>query len=38
VLFDAGYKNIYWYRDGIPEWIKKGFDTADGKEPGSWKK
>ncbi|MFZ3089588.1 MAG: rhodanese-like domain-containing protein [Nitrospirota bacterium] len=38
LLLDAGYKNIYWYRDGIPEWIRKGYDTAAGKEAGSWKK
>jgi len=30
-LQDAGYKNLYWYRDGIPDWIKKGFPTAEGK-------
>lgn len=38
LLLDAGYKNIYWLRDGIPEWIRKGYDTASGKEAGSWKK
>lgn len=38
LLLDAGYKNIYWLRDGIPEWIRKGYDTAAGKEAGSWKK
>lgn len=38
LLLDAGYKNVYWLRDGIPGWIKKGYDTASGKEAGSWKK
>ena len=38
LLLDAGYKNVYWLRDGIPEWIRKGYDTAAGKEAGSWKK
>lgn len=38
LLLDAGYTNIYWLRDGIPEWIRKGYDTAAGKEAGSWKK
>jgi rhodanese-related sulfurtransferase len=38
LLLDAGYKNVYWYRDGIPEWIRKGYDTATGKEVGTWKK
>lgn len=38
LLLDAGYKNIYWYRDGIPDWIRKGYDTATGKEVGTWKK
>jgi rhodanese-related sulfurtransferase len=31
LLQDAGYKNLYWFRDGIPEWIKKGYPTAEGK-------
>ncbi|RJQ46610.1 MAG: rhodanese-like domain-containing protein [Nitrospiraceae bacterium] len=31
LLQDAGYKNLIWFRDGIPEWIKKGYDTAEGK-------
>jgi len=31
LLQDAGYKNLYWYRDGIPDWIKKGYPTAEGK-------
>ena len=38
LLLDAGYKNIYWYRDGIPEWVRKGYNTVEGKEAGSWKK
>ncbi len=31
LLQDAGYKNLYWFRDGIPDWIKKGYPTAEGK-------
>lgn len=31
LLQDAGYKNLYWFRDGMPEWIKKGYPTAEGK-------
>ncbi len=31
MLHDLGYKNIYWLRDGLPEWIKKGYPTAEGK-------
>lgn len=31
LLQDSGYKNLYWFRDGIPEWIKKGYPTAEGK-------
>lgn len=23
----AGYKNVYWFRDGIPAWEEKGFPT-----------
>jgi rhodanese-related sulfurtransferase len=23
----AGYKKVYWYRDGIPAWSSKGFAT-----------
>src|SRR4030067_1149137 len=38
LLLDAGYKNVYWLRDGIPGWIKKGYDTAAGKEAGRGKK
>lgn len=38
LLQDIGYKNLYWYREGIPDWIKKGYDTVEGKEPGVWKK
>jgi rhodanese-related sulfurtransferase len=38
LMQDMGYKNLYWYRDGLPEWVKKGYATVEGKEPGSWKK
>jgi rhodanese-related sulfurtransferase len=38
ILQELGYKNLSWYREGIPDWIKKGFDTVEGKEPGTWKK
>ncbi len=38
LMQDMGYKNLYWYRDGVPEWVKKGYATAEGKEPGAWKK
>lgn len=38
LLLDAGYKSVYWYRDGIPEWVRKGYDTTTGKEAGAWKK
>jgi len=31
LLQDSGYKNLYWYRDGMPDWIKKGYPTAEGK-------
>jgi rhodanese-related sulfurtransferase len=24
VAVKAGYKNVYWLRDGIPEWKAKG--------------
>jgi rhodanese-related sulfurtransferase len=27
VLKSMGYDNILWFRDGIPEWKKKGFAT-----------
>ena len=37
-LSELGYKNLYWYREGIPDWIKKGYDTVEGKEVGTWKK
>lgn len=38
LMNDIGYKNLYWYRLGIPDWIKKGYNTTEGKEPGTWKK
>ncbi len=27
ILKGLGYNNILWYRDGIPDWKKKGFST-----------
>ncbi len=38
LLQQLGYKNLYWYREGIPDWVKKGYATTEGKEPGAWKK
>ncbi|MBI5195317.1 MAG: hypothetical protein HZA10_03230 [Nitrospirae bacterium] len=38
MLHSLGYKNINWYRDGLPDWAKKGYATTEGKEPGAWKK
>jgi len=26
-----GYKNLNWLRSGLPGWIKKGYETAEGK-------
>lgn len=31
MLVDLGYKNVYWLRGGLPDWIKKGYPTAEGK-------
>ncbi|MBI4683679.1 MAG: hypothetical protein HY755_00585 [Nitrospirae bacterium] len=31
MLQNLGYKNINWLRDGLPEWVKKGYPTAEGK-------
>ena len=31
MLQDLGYKNLNWLRGGLPEWIKKGYPTAEGK-------
>ena len=31
MLQDLGYTNINWLRYGLPEWIKKGYPTAEGK-------
>ncbi len=31
ILKHLGFKNIYWYRDGIPDWIKKDYPTVEGK-------
>lgn len=30
LLKHMGYKNLYWYRQGIPDWIKKDFPTVEG--------
>ncbi|HLC16604.1 MAG TPA: rhodanese-like domain-containing protein [Thermodesulfovibrionia bacterium] len=32
MLKSLGFKNVYWFRDGVPVWAKKGFPTAEGKE------
>jgi rhodanese-related sulfurtransferase len=32
ILKSLGYANIYWLRGGLPDWAKKGYDTAEGKE------
>lgn len=32
LLQDLGYKNINWLRSGLPGWIKKGYETAEGKK------
>ncbi len=32
LLKHLGFKNIYWYRDGIPDWIKKDYPTVEGKK------
>ncbi len=31
MLQDLGYKNLNWLRGGLPDWIKKGYPTAEGK-------
>jgi rhodanese-related sulfurtransferase len=31
LLQDTGYKNLLWFRDGLPDWIRKGYPTAEGK-------
>ena len=38
LLQELGYKNMHLYREGIPDWVKKGYATVEGKEPGAWKK
>jgi ferredoxin-nitrite reductase len=32
MLTNLGYKNVNWMRSGLPGWIKKGYDTAEGKK------
>ena len=32
LLKHLGFKNIYWYRNGIPDWIKKDYPTVEGKK------
>jgi len=32
LLKQMGYKNIYWYRVGIPDWIKKDYPTVEAKK------
>ena len=31
MLQDLGYQNINWLRNGLPEWVKKGYPTTEGK-------
>jgi rhodanese-related sulfurtransferase len=31
LLKHLGFKNLYWYRDGIPDWIKRDYPTVEGK-------
>lgn len=31
LLKNLGFKNLYWYRNGIPDWIKKDYPTVEGK-------
>lgn len=31
LLKHLGFKNLYWYRKGIPDWIKKDYPTVEGK-------
>lgn len=32
MLQNLGYKNVDWLRSGLPGWIKKGYETAEGKK------
>ena len=32
LLLNLGYKDVDWLRSGLPGWIKKGYDTAEGKK------
>ena len=32
LLQSLGFKNLYWYRDGIPDWVKKDYPTVEGKK------
>ncbi|HWR97616.1 MAG TPA: rhodanese-like domain-containing protein [Candidatus Methanoperedens sp.] len=32
MLQNLGYKNINWLRSGLPGWVKKGYETAEGKK------
>lgn len=32
LLQHLGFKNLYWYRDGIPDWVKKDYPTVEGKK------
>ena len=29
LLQELGYKNLHWYREGLPDWIKKGHPTVE---------
>ncbi|MEW6290500.1 MAG: rhodanese-like domain-containing protein [Thermodesulfobacteriota bacterium] len=30
LLQELGFKNLYWYRNGLPDWIKKDYPTVEG--------
>lgn len=32
MLQNLGYRNINWLRSGLPGWIKKGYETVEGKK------
>lgn len=36
LLQHLGFKNLHWYREGIPDWAKRGYPTVEGKEAGIW--
>ena len=32
LLQELGFKDLYWYREGIPDWVRKGYPTVEGKK------